>query len=417
MKTRLILFTILLSSLLACHPKKVTTSSTNTGNIPLRAIEQPDPALVDANNQFALELYQQLSSYDKNVFLSPYSVTTALAMTYAGARSETEAQMSKVLHFDRDQDAFHLKMRDLIAYMSGLNKADSIEFSTAQSFFAQRDFRFLDSYITLLKQQYQSGMQLVDFKNELEKSRLLINDWVAKKTHDRIQNLIPQGMINQLARLVLVNAIYFKGSWSVAFDEKLTTPRSFFLPDGKSIQVPFMSKENTMFNYVSNDELQMAELPYADSSMSMLVILPARNVSFSALEQKMTSTVYNEWIRSLKPEIINLMMPKFSTTTDFELSDVLKKMGMPLAFSLQADFSGMDGKKDLMIDKVIHKAFVEVSEKGTEAAAATAVVIRQKTTILRPGLILNRPFMIILKENKYNSILFMGRINNPSETK
>lgn len=172
-----------------------------------------------------------------------------------------------------------------------------------------------------------------------------------------------------------------------------------------------------MFNYVSNDELQMAELPYADSSMSMLVILPARNVSFSALEQKMTSTVYNEWIRSLKPEIINLMMPKFSTTTDFELSDVLKKMGMPLAFSLQADFSGMDGKKDLMIDKVIHKAFVEVSEKGTEAAAATAVVIRQKTTILRPGLILNRPFMIILKENKYNSILFMGRINNPSETK
>ncbi len=417
MKAHLILVAVVLSSLLACHQKSVSTSTVTPSEPALRPIEQPDPALIAGNNQFALELYREISTFDQNVFFSPYSISTALAMTYAGARGETEAQMSKVLHFDRDQQAFHPKVRDLLAYIEGLNNGDSVEMTTAQAVFAQRDFDFLDSYMGLMKQNYKAGVQLVDFKKELEKSRLLINDWVAKKTNDRIQNLIPQGMINQLARMVLVNAVYFKGSWSAAFDEKLTSAHSFFLPDGKSLQVPFMKKDNAVFKYYSDEDLQIAEIPYADSSMSLVILLPARQVSFSAFEQKLTSAQYSEWMKALKPEIINLMIPKFKTTSELELSDVLKKMGMPEAFSLQADFSGMDGKKDLMIDKVIHKAFVDVNEKGTEAAAATAVVIRQKTAIVRPGFIANRPFIMILKENKYDNILFMGRINNPSETK
>lgn len=415
MKFHMVLMTtVILSSLYCCNHRGTPTTTEPKSQEAVVPIQDPDKALVQGNNKFALELYSNIRSDGKNVFFSPYSISAALAMTYAGARGESEKQMSAVLHFDLDQQKFHPKYRDLLVYIDGLNRGDSLELSTANAMFVQKEFPFLDSYIGLVKSYYGAGLQTVDFQHELEKARLTINDWVAQKTKNRIQDLIVQGMITELARLVLVNAIYYNGSWDVRFDEKETVEKPFYATPEKSHNVPFMHKK-ALFNYYQGEQVQIIEIPYIDSTLSMVVFLPEDKVSMGKLEQSLTAEQYNSWLSGMSVKEISLSLPKFKTTAEFELSDVLKKMGMPHPFSLSADLSGMTGKKDLMIDKVIHKAFVEVSEKGTEAAAATAVVIRLKSLPVTTEFNANRPFIFIIKENKYDNILFMGKINDISK--
>jgi serpin B len=396
----------------ACHrqtnPVTVVATPPSSFDVP---IAQPDPALIQGNNEFALALYGQIKSDKENVFFSPYSISAALTMAYAGARGESEKQMSKVLHFDLNQERFHPKYRDLLKYIEGLNSGDSVALSTAQAMFAQKDYSFLDSYFNLVKSYYGAELQMVDFKLSLEKSRQTINDWVAVRTKNRIQNLIVQGMITELARLVLVNAIYFKASWDKGFDEKLTTSANFYPTPERAIAADFMKKEE-VYQYRQDEGLQLVELPYCDSTISMLIFLPKDASAMQKAETllQMEST-YTYWLSEMKPTKVKLLLPKFKITSEFELSEVLKKMGMPHPFSNSADLSGITGKNDLMIDKVIHKAFVEVSEQGTEAAASTAVVIRQKSAMILPEINVNRPFVFIIKDNKFGSILFMGRVN------
>lgn len=413
MKTSIMFFLLAMSIYTtACHRQATQIPAdlpqTSIAEVP---VELPDPGLIKGNNEFALELYQQIKSDKENVFFSPYSISAALAMTYAGARGESEKQMSKVLHFELNQQRFHPKYRDLLTYIGELNAGDSVELRTAQAMFAQKEYVFLDSYFNLVKAYYGSELQMVDFKNELEKSRLTINDWVAAQTKNRIENLIAQGMITELARLVLVNAIYFKASWDKGFDAKETFSGNFYPTPESPVKADFMKREDK-YLYRMDEDLQLVEIPYSDSTLSMLIFLPKDAAAMQKAENllQMEST-YTYWLSEMKETKVKILLPKFRVTSEFELSEVLKKMGMPHPFSNSADLSGITGKNDLMIDKVIHKAFVEVSEQGTEAAASTAVVIRQKNGMVVPEVNVNRPFLFVIKEKKYGSILFMGRVN------
>lgn len=400
--------------LFSCHrkalPDKHPENLSGNNSVPIAA---PDTSLVMGNNRFALELFQYIRSDEKNVFYSPYSISAALAMTYGGARGESEKQMSQVLHFSPDQQKFHPKFRDLLSYVAGLQQGDSLEMRTANALFVQKEFPVLTSYLDLINNYYGAGLQQVDFKNDLEKARLQINAWVAQQTQNRIKDLIVQGMINELARLVIVNTIYFNGSWEHRFDEKETMTRPFYRMPGKSSDASFMHRQGE-YRYYQDDLLQAIEIPYLDSTLSMLVLLPQDHASMGTLEQSLNAGKYLSWIRQMSLTKVNLYLPRFRMTAEFELSEVLKKMGMPHPFSLQADLSGIDGKKDLLIDKVIHKAFVEVSEKGTEASAATAVVIRLKSAPVVPEFNANHPFLFFIKDNQYHSILFAGKMNEVS---
>ncbi len=413
MKTKILLSVfIIVVCANACQRKLPATATTNNTTPPeVVAPGPPDAALIKANNEFALELYRQIKSDKDNIFFSPYSISTALAMTYAGARGESEKQMAEVMHFGSNQSSFHSRYRNYLSYINGLNAGDSVEINTAQAMFAQKEYEFLDSYFNLVKSNYNAGLQLVDFKNELEKSRVLINTWVAGQTKNRIENLIAQGMITDLARLVLVNAIYFKASWAKAFNPAETITKNFFPSPESPVKADFMKMED-IFSYREDSSIQLIEIPYCDSTLSMLIFLPKDKAAMSKIETLLRlESTYSYWLTELVPTKVRLLLPKFKLTSEFELSDVLKKMGMPHPFSSQADFSGITGKMDLMIDKVIHKAFVEVSEQGTEAAASTAVIIRQKSAMVIPEFNANRPFIFIIKDNTYNNILFMGRVN------
>jgi serpin B len=373
-----------------------------------------DSILVRNNNLFALELYRQVSTAGANVFYCPFSISAALAMTYAGARGTTEAQMSRVLHFDTDQPRFHADYKELLKHLNSLEKKDSIEMSLANSMWVQKDYPFLSSYTDLVKKQYKAGLKNVDFRTELNKSRLAINKWVEDETNAKIKDLLVDGSLSDLTRLVLVNAIYFKGAWEKPFRAEDTRKMDFISSAEKTVNTDFMSVENK-FAYAETEAIQVLELPYAGKSVSMIVFLPKQTDGIASLEKGFSIDNYYAWTTALKMQNAKVFLPKFSMTAEFELSDVLKKMGMTDAFSLTADFSGMTGTKDLLIDKVVHKAFIDVSEKGTEAAAATAVVIREKSMPVNVVTFrADHPFMFVLRDNATNNILFIGKVANPS---
>jgi serine protease inhibitor len=415
MKTqRIILLFALLFTIFACHKRVIPAES--KGDVKTGAtinVKFPDTIMIKNNNLFAFELYRQIRSDKDNTFFSPYSISSAIAMTYAGARSESEQQISKVLHFEGDQAYFHPAYKTLLSYINSLNRTDSIDISTANSMWAQKDYPFKDEYFKLITDNYGAGLQNLDFRNDRENARKTINKWVEDKTKNKIQELLIPGILNDLTRLVLVNAIYFYGSWDKAFDAKNTKKLDFFLDDANKVQADFMYKEDK-YKYAENEQYKVVEIPYEGKTLSMIIVLPVSPNNLAGLEKQLDKNSYDHWLSALTERKIKLYLPKFKTTAEFELSDALKKMGMPHPFSMDADLSGMTGKKDLMIDKVVHKAFVEVNERGTEAAAATAVVIREKSAMINmPEFRADRPFIFIIKENTYNNILFMGRINDP----
>mgnify|MGYP000874280047 CR=1 FL=1 len=371
-----------------------------------------DSKMIESNNQFALELYRMIRAEDANTFFAPYSISAAMAMTYAGAREESARQISDVLHFSKNLNTFNRFYSGLLKYIRSLNQADSLELSTANALFAQVDYPFSDAYFKTISDYYGAGMQNLDFRNETEKSRGVINQWVEEQTKNKIQELLIPGILTELTRLVLVNAVYFNGNWKNAFDPSQNRKMDFYVKAGEPVMTEYMSYEGD-FRYLEEDSLQIVELPYAGGKASMWVMLPSTHSAITILESKLSKEQLTIWNNHLSGKKIQLRIPKFKTTSEFELSDALKKMGMPHPFSLDADLSGMTGKKDLMIDKVVHKAFIEVNEKGTEAAAATAVVIRTKNGVEITRFFANKPFIFLIRENTYGGILFMGRINNP----
>jgi len=331
--------------------------------------------VAEGNNIFALDLYAKLKKEEGNLFFSPYSISTALAMTYAGARSDTALQMADVLHFNLPQDDLHPAFSGLIQELEASPEKSGYQLSIANALWGQQGYPFLKGFLSLIEQSYGGGFYEVDFEKQTEKARKTINNWVEEKTRNKIKELILPLDLTSLTTLVLTNAIYFKGYWLSQFKKENTKNTSFKLITGEEVDSPMMYQKSK-FNYCENNTVQILEMPYIGDELSMVILLPKDENGLKQLEGRLTIDNFKNWTSMLRKQEVNVWIPKFKTTSRFYLEEILKQMGMSNAFSLPpADFSGMTGVKDLFISKVIHKAFVDVNEEGTEAAAATAVVM------------------------------------------
>jgi serpin B len=370
--------------------------------------------VVDGNNTFAFELFAKVGGENDNKFISPFSISAALAMTYAGAKTETEKQMSNVLHFSLDQKSFHKEFKTLIDSLLKLSKK-GLELKIANSLWIQKDYIFLKEYLDFANTYYKSGVKKTDFKNQTEKSRQEINKWVELQTNNKIKQLIKPNILNKLTRLVLVNAIYFNGTWDNPFDKQFTVTGDFYTAGKTSVKVPFMNRAD-QYMYYENDLFQLVDIPYKNQAISMIIMLPKKQDGLADLENYLNWKKFDEVSKSLLYEKVNIYLPKFEMTCEFELKEVLSAMGMPVPFCLEADFSGITGTKDLMIDKVIHKTFINVNETGTEVAGSTAVVLIEKSGLPKKPIEFkaDHPFVFAIKDNVNNCILFLGRVSNPA---
>jgi len=341
-------------------------------------------------------------------------------MTYAGARGTTESQMADVLHFTQGQE-IHPAFNSLDLALSdpiNLDKdQEPLKLNIANAVWAEQTFSFLPEFLDTIALNYGAGVQLADFVNNFERERIGINNWVSDKTEDRINDLLPDGSLNDDTRMVLVNAIYFKADWSTQFDANSTHDAAFHLLDGSEITTPTMHDVRFGIPYVQGDGYQAVELSYAGETAAMDIILPEEG-NFEAFESSFNKDVYDEILQGMQPSnSLTLSLPKFEFTKDFGLASALSDLGMKDAFDRGvADFSGMTGKKDLFISDVIHKAFVAVDEEGTEAAAATAVIMEAAGAMMpETSFIADRPFIFIIRDTVNGQILFIGRVLNPSE--
>lgn len=384
----------------------------NLVNVPADDAFQ-NTSVVEANNTFAFEIYAKTKKDTGNTFMSPYSISSALAMTYAGAKTETEIQMSKVLHFSLSQKGFHKEFKTLNDSLLALNKKD-LELKIANSLWIEKDYVFLKDYLTFINAYYNSGVKKTDFKKQTEKSRLEINKWVELQTNNKIKELIKPNVLSQLTRLVIVNAIYFNGTWDKKFDKKLTQNNDFLAEGENSVSVPFMNVTE-QYKYYENDNFQLLDIPYKGKTVSMIILLPKKNTGLPGIEKSLNWNNYVEYTNAMVYKRIKISIPKFNMKSEFELKESLSDMGMPLAFGKEADFSGITGNKDLMIDKVIHKTFIKIDETGTEAAGSTAVVLIEKSGMPQDPIefTANHPFIFVIKDNTNNCILFIGRVSNP----
>ena len=374
--------------------------------------------LIEGNSAFAFELYQALKGEEGNLFYSPYSISLALAMTYAGARGETAEQMADTLQFMLEQDRLHPAFNWLDAELARRGEGaegkdgEGFRLNIVNAIWGQKDYEFLSDFLDVLAENYGAGLRILDFIAETEKSRLTINKWVYDQTEERIEDLIPQGAIGELTRLVLTNAIYFNAAWAYPFDEDMTANGSFYLLDGGQVIVPMM-KQTESFGYTEGEGYQAVELLYDGDELSMVILLPEAG-QFEAFEEGLQAQQVSDIISGLQPTEVALTMPQFEFDSEFSLKDTLAGMGMPIAFSDRADFSGMTGNPELLISDVVHKAFVAVDEAGTEAAAATAVIM-ELTAVPEPPVevTIDRPFIFLIRDIETGAILFVGRVLNP----
>jgi len=376
-------------------------------------------SLVEGNSAFAFDLYQALKEEGGNLFYSPYSISLALAMTYAGARGETAQQMADTLQFLLEQDRLHPAFNWLDAELAKRGEGaagkdgEGFRLNIVNAIWGQKDYEFLTEFLDVLAENYGAGLRILDFITETEKSRLTINKWVYDQTEKRIEDLIPQGAIGQLTRLVLTNAIYFNAAWAYPFDEHMTADGLFYLLDGGQVSTPMM-KQTESFGYTEGEGYQAVELPYDGGELSMVILLPEAG-DFKAFETGLQSQQISDIISSLRATEVALTMPQFEFDSEFSLKDTLAEMGMPVAFSGAADFSGMTGESELFISDVVHKAFVAVDEAGTEAAAATAVIMELTAVPELPvEVTIDRPFIFLIRDIETGAILFLGRVMNPS---
>jgi serpin B len=390
----------------------------NANGAETKSVTDADRAtVVEGNNAFAVALYRQLGSQAGNLFFSPESISTALAMTYAGARGNTATEMAKALHFTLPPSQLDAAMGALLRDLDAAHS--EYQLNVANALWAQQGYTFLDQFLNLLNTDYGAGLQQVDFKGASEAARSTINQWVEQKTQDKIKDLLAPGSLRPDTRLVLTNAIYFKGNWQTQFDKAQTKDEDFYLSQTKSTTAPLMHREGS-FGYFDGGSFQVLEIPYKSNELSLIVLLPKERSGLSGLENSMTASNMQQWLKQVAPvPKVIVTIPKFKSTQEFELSSALRSLGMPQAFASNADFSGMTGKPDFAISAVIHKAFVDVNEEGTEAAAATAVTMRA-LAMRAPGpppppvFRADHPFIFLIRDNGSRSILFMGRMTDPA---
>ncbi len=416
----------LLSLLIGCAQPRMASIQlvqSNVGRSKSLNVSTNDlQALVRGNSAFAFALYHLLREQEHgNLFYSPFSISMALAMTWAGARGRTEQEMADVLHFTLPQDRLHPAFNALDLELARRGRdvsgkdTQGFRLHIVNALWGQQGFDFLPEFLDVLARNYGAGLRLLDFERDPEAARKVINDWVSRQTENRVRDLIPSGTLDRLSRLVLTNAIYFNAAWAEPFDERLTIEAPFFLLDGSQVIVPMMQQEAD-WNYAQGEEFQILELPYDDNELSLVLLLPTTE-RFNEFERTLDVDRVEQILNNLSLHHISLKMPRFRIESSFNLADILPRMGMISAFDPeQADFSGMDGRRDLYIQAVLHKAFVEVDESGTEAAAATAVIMRITAMPMESiEMNVNRPFIFFIRDRQTGTILFVGRVLNPAQ--
>jgi serpin B len=399
-------------------------------SVPMAAPAQVE-SLVAGNTGFALNLYTELATNSGNLFFSPYSISTCLAMTYAGARGETEAQMAQVLGFGTNQQQFASLFGELQSELEAEQVTNVLELNIANALWTQEGFPFLAAFLETATNQYQASVSQADFVTQAAAATQTINNWVAQETENKIQNILPAGLINPLTRLVLANAIYFLGVWTESFAETNTSTQPFYLSSTNVVEAPLMYEpapsagHGILFNYMASDDFdgqgtgfQAIELPYASNQVSMVILLPAQADGLGQLEQQLSPAFLSNVLAQMAAQQVSIYLPRFTNESSFNLTTTLAAMGMPDAFTPDvADFSGMDGMTDLYLSFVLHKAWVQVSEAGTQAAAATVSGIT--TTIVGgfpPTFRADHPFIFLIRDTQSGSILFLGRLANPTQS-
>ena len=376
-------------------------------------------SVVEDNTAFALDLYAHVSRTPGNLFFSPYSISTCLALTYAGARGDTETQMSQVLHFSTDQRQTHSAFGELQRQLDA-QKQKGIQLDIANALWAQQGEPFLPAFLKIARDDYQASVQQADFSTSADVVTREINRWVAQKTEDKIQDILSPGSVNDRTRLVLANAIYFKGAWASRFDPAATSPQPFHVSESDQAEVPLMRRVADA-GYAENNDLQAVELPYCGGGLSMVILLPRQIGALDRLEQQLSPGFLAGLLAQMEPQKVEVYLPRFKLEFGLTLNDMLAQMGIPDAFLLEkADFSGFYGPRfhgRVNISGVFHKAWVEVNEEGTEAAAATVVSLAAHFAMERPPVFrADHPFVFLIRDTRSGSVLFLGRLADPRGT-
>ena len=429
----LVILGIIAAGCTSSTPVSPATGTGVTSGVPSADTVQPSPGtpedtrtVSEANNRFAFSLYSRLvreKEYSgSNLFFSPFSLSSAMALTCEGARGRTADEIRSVFFFPDNTTALRGGFSGMNAAVNGGDPKYTLR--TANALWAEKTYPFLSDYVSTASRYYGARTTNLDFISHPEDSRVTINSWVENQTEDRIKDLIPGGAIDPATRLVITNAIYFKGSWVKQFDRNRTTDMDFRTGAGTTVKVPMMQRtdEGSVYLYAENNNLQMLSIPYDHSTgrnLSMVILLPKID-ALTETEASLNAGSLAALQQSAGTRRVMVYFPKFTLNTRYSLPAVLSAMGMPTAFTPSADFSGMDGTKNLLISDVIHQAFVEVNEEGTEAAAATAVVMKLAAAPVNPEPVpvfrADHPFIFIIQDDETGAILFMGRVVNPAGT-
>jgi len=385
----------------------------------------------DSNNRFCLDLYQQVKGDYENVIISPFSISNAFAMVYIGSEGETKSQISKVLNFEDNFDTFIKDFSNLQKELDTSQSSDTCALNIANSSWIQKGYGILESYILSLKEYFDSQINFINFLDS-EKAAKEINSWVAKKTNNKIEEIIKPDILNDLTTLILCNAIWFKGSWINEFREKDTVEELFNQSRELSLIVNMMKNQKD-YRYKEFEGFKMLEMPYkkgyvlngagnSQPSFSMIVFLPDEDSSLEEFEETLDFEKMKDRTESLMrtPMVpVEVKIPKFRVENSYDLNDPLRNMGMVKPFTADADFSKITGNKDLFISDVIHKTYIEVDENGTEAAAVTAIIMSRGAMPMPDDKVekfhADRPFMYLIRENKTGTILFLGKVTNPAK--
>jgi len=377
----------------------------------------PAETLAQGVSAFAIDLYDQLRRSEGNLFFSPNGISAALAMAHAGARGNTETQMASALRYTLPQESLHPDFAELGSGLAKLQEDGHIKLSIANSVWPQQGYPLLDGYLSLIKRHYGVSVTPLDYRDAPEAARETINGWVEKRTDHKIKDLIQPGVLDELTRLVIVNAIYFRGEWAHKFQASLTKNAPFFLSPGRSVQIPLMKQEGE-FRYGESESIQVLELPYLSKTLSMLILLPREKDGLKRLEENLSMENLAGWRKTLREDEVEVFLPRFRMTCTFRLDKALAATGMADAFiPSKADFSGMDGRPGwLYIGAVLHKTYVDVNEEGTEAAAAAALSAPAAAPGQPPVFRADHPFLFAICETRSGTLIFLGRLTDPAKT-
>lgn len=406
---------ITLCSLLACEnqnqpePEQCALESGRTDDV-----SEERASVVDDNSQFAWDMYHQLRSDDGNLFFSPTSMSAALDMTRLGAAGDTLSQMAHVLGDSQDEATHHQEQGSLLQELDDSDTC-SITLSIANQVFAQTGLSLEPDFEAALDEHYGAPAEAVDFQADSELAREQINEWVADHTEDKIPELFPEGTIHNLTTLVLANAIYMKADWASPFEESLTTDAEFTRLDGSTVSTPMMSQMlEDGYAYAQVDGAQLVELPYEGDELSMVVVVPDETDGLLDIEAGLYADTVQNWLDELTPTATWISMPKLEMRWKDMLNEPLQNLGMDLAFTHSADLSGMSADLDMMIDVVIHEAYVKINEEGTEAAAATGVGVGTTSEPQYESVTADHPFLFLVRDRITDSVLFIGRVADPT---